>query len=199
MAQAGTLTKKIANQKPVYAVVTNSTYDGLCYNAVRVQELELVGNEAIGPRAHRCLELVDRLAVARHVPELRGLTLVAHDRHRQRPTLTGLADHVRRRHPSTIEQHLTELAADPVDHPQRPLLDPRLFRLRGFATGSASLLVLFMVMFGIFLVILQYLQLALGYSALKSAVALLPLIFVMIPTSAADAAASVPVAPRVAS
>jgi len=38
-AQAGTLTKKIANQKPVYAVVTNSTYDGLCYNAVRVQAL----------------------------------------------------------------------------------------------------------------------------------------------------------------
>ena len=30
------LTKKIADQKPVYAVVTNCTYDGLCYDAVRV-------------------------------------------------------------------------------------------------------------------------------------------------------------------
>jgi arginine decarboxylase len=38
-AQAGSLTKKIADQKPVYAVVTNSTYDGLCYNAVRAQAL----------------------------------------------------------------------------------------------------------------------------------------------------------------
>jgi arginine decarboxylase len=38
-AQAGSLTKKIADQKPVYAVVTNSTYDGLCYNAVRTQAL----------------------------------------------------------------------------------------------------------------------------------------------------------------
>ena len=38
-AKAGSLTKKIADQKPVYAVVTNSTYDGLCYNAVRAQAL----------------------------------------------------------------------------------------------------------------------------------------------------------------
>ncbi len=38
-AQAGALTKKIAGQKPVYAVVTNCTYDGLCYNAVRAQAL----------------------------------------------------------------------------------------------------------------------------------------------------------------
>ena len=38
-AQAGSLTKKAARQRPVYAVVTNSTYDGLCYNAVRAQEL----------------------------------------------------------------------------------------------------------------------------------------------------------------
>ena len=42
---------------------------------------------------------------------------------------------------------------------EHPLLDPRLFRHRGFATGSASLLVLFIALFGIFLVILQYLQL----------------------------------------
>ena len=38
-AQAGSLTKTIADQKPVYAVLTNSTYDGLCYNAVRAQAL----------------------------------------------------------------------------------------------------------------------------------------------------------------
>src|SRR6478672_9952325 len=38
-AQAGSLTKNVADQRPVYAVVTNSTYDGLCYNAVRTQAL----------------------------------------------------------------------------------------------------------------------------------------------------------------
>ena len=38
-AQAGSLTTTIADQKPVYAVLTNSTYDGLCYNAVRAQAL----------------------------------------------------------------------------------------------------------------------------------------------------------------
>ena len=38
-AQAGPLTKDVADQRPVYAVVTNSTYDGLCYNAVRAQAL----------------------------------------------------------------------------------------------------------------------------------------------------------------
>jgi EmrB/QacA subfamily drug resistance transporter len=70
---------------------------------------------------------------------------------------------------------------------EHPLLDPRLFRYRGFAVGSASLLVLFVALFGLFLVILQYLQLMLGYSALKSAVSLLPLTFLMIPISASAA------------
>ena len=51
-------------------------------------------------------------------------------------------------------------------------------------SDSASLLVLFIALFGLFLVILQYLQLMLGYSALKAAVALLPLTFLMIPISA---------------
>jgi arginine decarboxylase len=38
-AQSGALTKSVAGQKPVYAVITNSTYDGLCYNAVRAEAL----------------------------------------------------------------------------------------------------------------------------------------------------------------
>ncbi len=38
-AKAGSLTKKVAGQKPVYAVVTNSTYDGLCYKSPRVEAL----------------------------------------------------------------------------------------------------------------------------------------------------------------
>jgi arginine decarboxylase len=38
-AKASPLTKKVAGQKPVYAVVTNSTYDGLCYNSARVEAI----------------------------------------------------------------------------------------------------------------------------------------------------------------
>ena len=49
---------------------------------------------------------------------------------------------------------------------REPLLDPRLFRYRGFATGSASLFLQFFAMFGFFFVSLQFLQLVLGYSAL---------------------------------
>jgi EmrB/QacA subfamily drug resistance transporter len=74
---------------------------------------------------------------------------------------------------------------------EHPLLDPHLFRHRGFATGSASMLVLFLVLFGLFLVILQYLQVVLGYSALRSAVALLPMTAVMLPLSTAAAPLSV--------
>ncbi len=38
-ARAGTLTKKAAGKKPTYAVVTNCTYDGLCYRSDRVEAL----------------------------------------------------------------------------------------------------------------------------------------------------------------
>jgi EmrB/QacA subfamily drug resistance transporter len=64
-----------------------------------------------------------------------------------------------------------------------PLLDPRLFRHHGFATGSASLFLQFFALFGFFFVALQFLQLVLGYSTLLSAVALLPAIVVMLPLS----------------
>jgi arginine decarboxylase len=37
--KANPLVAKGVEQRPVYSVVTNSTYDGLCYNARRVQEL----------------------------------------------------------------------------------------------------------------------------------------------------------------
>ena len=64
-----------------------------------------------------------------------------------------------------------------------PLLDPRLFRHRGFATGSASLFLQFFAMFGFFFVSLQFLQLVLGYSALTAAVALLPMSAFILPLS----------------
>ncbi|MDQ1433986.1 MAG: hypothetical protein QOF59_802 [Actinomycetota bacterium] len=64
-----------------------------------------------------------------------------------------------------------------------PLLDPRLFKLRGFATGSTSLFLQFFAIFGFFFISLQYLQLVLGYGTLKSALALLPIAVVMMPLS----------------
>ncbi len=62
-----------------------------------------------------------------------------------------------------------------------PLLDPRLFRLRGFSAGTLTITVQFFASFGFFFTILQYLQFVAGRSALMAAVALLPLPFVMIP------------------
>lgn len=64
-----------------------------------------------------------------------------------------------------------------------PLLDPRLFRLRGFRAGSIAIVVQFMAVFGFFFVGLQYLQLILGYSPLHAAVALVPVAAVVLPTS----------------
>jgi EmrB/QacA subfamily drug resistance transporter len=78
----------------------------------------------------------------------------------------------------------------------QPLLDPRLFRLRGFGTGAAGLFVMFLAMFGFFLVAMQFLQLILGYSPLKAAVGLLPQMLLMMPLSAAAASLSMRVGQR---
>ncbi len=66
-----------------------------------------------------------------------------------------------------------------------PLLDPHLFGIRGFRAGAITILVQFMAVFGFFFVGLQYLQLILGYSPLKAAVALIPVAVVVLPTSQA--------------
>lgn len=62
-----------------------------------------------------------------------------------------------------------------------PVLDPRLFRLRGFSAGSMSITAQFFAAFGFFFTALQYLQFVVGYSPLEAAVRLLPLPFVLIP------------------
>ena len=71
------------------------------------------------------------------------------------------ADHARRarrrRRADRARSSLAELRS------KAPLLDPRFFRHRGFATGSASLFLQFFAMFGFFFVALQFLQLVLGY------------------------------------
>ena len=67
---------------------------------------------------------------------------------------------------------------------QQPLLEIRLFAHRGLAAGALTLLIVFAVMFGVFLVLPQFTQAVLGYTALASAAALLPMVVVMMPLSA---------------
>jgi EmrB/QacA subfamily drug resistance transporter len=56
----------------------------------------------------------------------------------------------------------------------RPMLDLRLFGRRGFATGTVSIFVQYIVVFGYFFVAAQYLAFVSGYSPFAIAAALLP-------------------------
>ncbi len=60
------------------------------------------------------------------------------------------------------------------------MLDPRLFRLRGFAMGSLAITTAFFCMFGTYFLLAQYLQFVHGYTALGSAVRTLPAAVVMV-------------------
>ena len=64
---------------------------------------------------------------------------------------------------------------------REPMLDPRLFRLRGLSSGTLTITVQFFAAFGFFFILLQYLQFVTGRSPLAAAVALLPLPFVLLP------------------
>lgn len=66
-----------------------------------------------------------------------------------------------------------------------PLLDMRLFTDRGFAAGTVSLVLHFLVMFGVFYLLVQYLQLICGYAPLVSALSLTPLIVPIVGVSLA--------------
>ncbi|MCU1390976.1 MAG: putative drug resistance transporter, partial [Ilumatobacteraceae bacterium] len=64
-----------------------------------------------------------------------------------------------------------------------PLLDLSVFRNRTLAAGSVGLMITFAVMSALFLVIVQFLQAVLGFSAVRGAVSLLPMAAVMMPLS----------------
>lgn len=66
---------------------------------------------------------------------------------------------------------------------RHPLFDPRLFTNRRFAAGSLSLALQFFALFGFMFVIMQYLQLVRGDSALRAALSLLAMPIGMIPMS----------------
>jgi EmrB/QacA subfamily drug resistance transporter len=65
-------------------------------------------------------------------------------------------------------------------HRPEPMLDPRLFRVRGFSAGSLSVFVQFFAAFGVIFVLLEFLQLVLGYSTLAAGAALAPVALVMV-------------------
>ena len=64
---------------------------------------------------------------------------------------------------------------------REPMLDPRLFRLRGLSAGSLTITVQFFAAFGFFFIVLQYLQYVTDRSPFEAALALLPLPFVLLP------------------
>jgi EmrB/QacA subfamily drug resistance transporter len=64
-----------------------------------------------------------------------------------------------------------------------PMLDPRLFRVRGFSAGTLTITLQFFAAFGFFFVAIQYLQFVTGRSPLDAAIALLPMPFVLLPVA----------------
>lgn len=71
-----------------------------------------------------------------------------------------------------------------------PVLDVRIFSNRQLAAASTSLALVFALMFGVFLVMLQYLQAVLDFSALRAASGLLPMAAAMMALS--------PISPQIA-
>ncbi|MBP8533135.1 DHA2 family efflux MFS transporter permease subunit [Streptomyces sp. MK37H] len=58
---------------------------------------------------------------------------------------------------------------------ENPLLDPRVFRLRGVSAGSLIITAETLAMFGFFFLLLQYLQQILGYSPFKAGLTMIPM------------------------
>ncbi|MEU5342654.1 MFS transporter [Streptomyces sp. NPDC020766] len=76
------------------------------------------------------------------------------------------------------------------------LLDVRLFRERGLAGGSITLLVVFGVQAGIFVVLFPFFQAVLGWSALLSTLAMMPMAVMMMMSSGLAAQLAARVGPR---
>jgi EmrB/QacA subfamily drug resistance transporter len=67
---------------------------------------------------------------------------------------------------------------------RHPLLDIRLFGKPDFATGSAAVTIVYFANFGFFYLMMQYIQLVMGYSPIKTAIALSPLVVPVLTLSA---------------
>jgi EmrB/QacA subfamily drug resistance transporter len=61
-----------------------------------------------------------------------------------------------------------------------PMLDMRYFRNPNFSVGSGAMMLVFLAMYGVMLLMTQYFQLVLGFSALDTAIRLLPIAVIML-------------------
>ncbi|MER5886279.1 DHA2 family efflux MFS transporter permease subunit [Streptomyces sp. NPDC001941] len=77
-----------------------------------------------------------------------------------------------------------------------PLLDVRLFRERGLAGGSVTLLAVFGVQAGVFVVLFPFLQAVLGWSGLLSTLAMMPMAVLMMLASGLAPKLAARVGPR---
>lgn len=68
-------------------------------------------------------------------------------------------------------------------HHPTPMLDPRIFGHRRLSAGSLTIFVQFFAFFGFIFLVLQYLQLVRGDSAIVSALSMLPMAATMMPAS----------------
>lgn len=68
-------------------------------------------------------------------------------------------------------------------HTDHPMLPIRYFKSRRFSISSLAITLMFLAMFGLFFVLIQYMQFVLGYSALDAAIRTLPLTFMFIASS----------------
>jgi EmrB/QacA subfamily drug resistance transporter len=66
---------------------------------------------------------------------------------------------------------------------EHPMLNPRVFAHRGLSAGSLSIFIQFFAFYGFIFIMLQYLQITRGDSALIAAVSLLPMAAAMMPAS----------------
>lgn len=76
-----------------------------------------------------------------------------------------------------------------------PLLDVRMFRERRLSLGSSTLLLLFAVSSGVFVVLFPFFQMVLGWSALRSILGLVPFMVAMMGASGAAAAVAARIGP----
>ncbi|WP_407662440.1 MFS transporter [Mycolicibacterium palauense] len=70
---------------------------------------------------------------------------------------------------------------------RHPLLDVRLFGDATFATGAVAITMLFLALFGFFFLLMQHIQLVMGYSAIATAFAISPLVVPMLAFSVLSA------------
>jgi EmrB/QacA subfamily drug resistance transporter len=65
-------------------------------------------------------------------------------------------------------------------HTPAPMLEMRWFKHRSFSVGSAGMGLTFFALFGMMFLVTQFLQLVIGYSALNTAIRMLPIAAVMV-------------------